>query len=265
MGFNSGQVEDPARGFSFLHDGPLDMRYDPSTGVTAADLLNYLDSPSLAAIFVEYSGESLRTCRHLANAICKRRSVKPFTSTVDFANLVNSILGGVKPYRKTPCTTIFQALRIAVNDEFAQLDSLMETLPEILEEGGVAVFLCFHSLEMKCIKRWMRMILGGGKRVNSVIGNKWNYMEGRDLNLVTKTKLNHMEGREINSITNTKLNHMERDLNSITDINNHSKQIKSIPSFTILTPKPILPSTEEISTNHRVRSTMLYAIQKNVP
>ena len=146
MGFNSGQVDNPERGFSFLHNGPLDMRYNQSTGVTAADLLNHLNSHSLVAIFVEYSGESLRTCQHLANAICKRRAIKPFVSTFDLANMVNSILGGTKSYRKAPCTTIFQALRIAVNDEFGQLDTLMETLPEILEEGGIAVFLCFHSL-----------------------------------------------------------------------------------------------------------------------
>lgn len=159
LGFNSGQVDDSSRGFSFLHDGPLDMRYDPSQGITAADLINHLDRNSLVSIFVEYSGESLRTCKHLANRICKRREQSPFESTQDFARYVNAVLGANRQAQKTPCTTIFQALRIAVNDEFKQLDLFMETLPDILMNQGIAVFLCFHSLEIKRIKKWLRFYL----------------------------------------------------------------------------------------------------------
>ena len=96
LGFNSGQIDDASRGFSCIRDGPLDMRYDPTTGVTASDLVNYLDPASLTAIFNEYSGESLRSCRHLANAICKRREKTPFHSTGDLASFTDSVLQGKK-------------------------------------------------------------------------------------------------------------------------------------------------------------------------
>ena len=154
------------RGFSFLHDGPLDMRYDQTQGITAADLVNHLDCNSLISIFVEYSGESLRTCRHIANGICKRRVNKPFQSTHDLAMVVNSLMPSNKQSKKTPCTTIFQALRIAVNDEFAHLDSFMKQLPSLLDSQGIAVFLCFHSLEIKHVKKGVKALYENSKETH---------------------------------------------------------------------------------------------------
>ena len=155
LGFNSVHVDEAERGFSFQRDGPLDMRYDPLEKVTAADLVNQLDSKSLAAIFVEYSGESYRTCKHIANVICQRREQRLFTRTLDLANCVNKALPK-KNSGKTPCTGIFQALRIAVNDEYSHLNHFMESLPDLLDSGGVGVFLCFQSLEIRIIKKWIR-------------------------------------------------------------------------------------------------------------
>ena len=166
LGFNSVHVDEGDRGFSFLLDGPLDMRYDQSSGITAADLINELDSPFLCAIFTQFSGESIRTCRHVANAIVSRRQSKgQFTSTKELAGFLNHLLMGGRPKKKnvstTPCTGLFQALRIAVNNEFQHLDSLMSDLPFILEKGGVFIALCFQSLEIRRLKTWVRWYLDG--------------------------------------------------------------------------------------------------------
>ena len=156
LGFNSVHVDEADRGFSFQMDGPLDMRYDPSQGITAADLVNQLDRDSLTAIFAEYSGETYRTCRHVASVICRRREKQQFTSTIDLATCVNKALEGGKRSRKTPCTGIFQALRISVNNEYDHLNKFMETLPAMMAPRGISVFLCFQSLEVQIVKRWVR-------------------------------------------------------------------------------------------------------------
>lgn len=159
LGFNSVHVDEAERGFSFLLEGPLDMRYDQSSGITASDLVNGLDAQSLTAIFAEYSGESLRTSRHISNAIVSHRQTKGrFTSTTEFASFLNHHLGNRRG-SKTPCTGLFQALRIAVNDEFKHVDSFMTCLPFVLEHGGVFVALCFQSLEVRRLKMWMRRYL----------------------------------------------------------------------------------------------------------
>ena len=161
LGFNSLHVDNAERGFSFQKDGPLDMRYDQTQGVTASALINSLDKGSLLSIFMAYSGESLRTCKRVTNAIVKRRQYHSFESTMDLASCMNKVLAQEKHSQKTPCTGLFQALRIAVNNEFDHFDAFMDTLPSILEHGGVAVFLCFHSLEVKRVKMWMRRYLDG--------------------------------------------------------------------------------------------------------
>ena len=157
LGFNSVHVDEAERGFSFQLDGPLDMRYDQSHGITAGDLINGLDAQSLTAVFSESSGESIRTCRRIAKAVVSRRHDKgPFTSTKELASFFNHLLGGRKESRTTPCTGLFQSLRICVNNEFQHLDQFMNTLPFILDHGGVFVALCFQSLEVKRLKTWMR-------------------------------------------------------------------------------------------------------------
>lgn len=164
LGFNSVHVDEAERGFSFQLDGPLDMRYDQSQGITASDLINGLDAQSLTAVFSEYSGESIRTCRRIAKAVVARRQDKGrFTSTKELASFFNHLLGGHKESRgghreprTTPCTGLFQSLRICVNNEFQHLDQFMSKLPFVLDHGGVFVALCFQSLEVKRLKTWMK-------------------------------------------------------------------------------------------------------------
>ena len=176
LGFNSVHVDEADRGFSFQKDGPLDMRYDPTQGITAADLVNQLDRDSLTAIFAEYSGETYRTCRHVASVICRRREKQKFTNTIDFAMCINKALESGKHSRKTPCTGIFQALRISVNNEYDHLNKFMETLPSIVAPGGISVFLCFQSLEVQILKRWVRQYFNNcGSDTPPVLLDLWSY------------------------------------------------------------------------------------------
>ena len=129
------------------------MRYDQTQGVTAADLINSLAKRSLVSIFVEYSGESLRTCKHVVNAIANRRQQRPFETTLDLADCMNRALSSGRHSAKTPCTGLFQALRIAVNSELDQLSQCLDTAFNCLNPGGRFVILTFHSLEDRMVKQ----------------------------------------------------------------------------------------------------------------
>jgi 16S rRNA (cytosine1402-N4)-methyltransferase len=148
LGFCSDQVADPLRGFSFQNDGPLDMRLNPNAGTTAADLVNTMSEAALADIFYEYGEE--RKSRWVAKRIVERRSTKPFTTTADLADLVRRTVprsGGTDP-----ATRVFQALRIAVNDELVALERLLAVLPKVIRAGGRAGIISFHSLEDRLVK-----------------------------------------------------------------------------------------------------------------
>jgi 16S rRNA (cytosine1402-N4)-methyltransferase len=142
-------MDDPARGFSFRADGPLDMRLDPTTGQTAADLVNTLSEGALADVFFEYGEE--RKSRRVARRIAERRAERPFETTADLADVVRRCVprsGGIDP-----ATRVFQALRIAVNDELGALDRLLAALPKLVRPGGRAGIVSFHSLEDRRVKR----------------------------------------------------------------------------------------------------------------
>lgn len=152
IGFSSDQLGDPARGLSFMADGPLDMRLDPTTGGTAADLVNSLPERELADLLFEF-GEERKSFR-VAKRIVERRRVKKFETTADLAAAVRSCLprsGGIDPATRT-----FQALRIAVNDELGALDRLLATLPMVVKAGGRAGIISFHSLEDRRVKQTFR-------------------------------------------------------------------------------------------------------------
>ncbi|MBX9628868.1 MAG: 16S rRNA (cytosine(1402)-N(4))-methyltransferase RsmH [Gemmataceae bacterium] len=152
LGFASDQVDDPARGLSFRQDGPLDMRLDPSVGQTAADLVNKLSEGALADIFFEYGEE--RHSRRVARRIAERRQTKPFETTADLADVVRRSVprsGGIDP-----ATRVFQALRVAVNDELGSLDRLLAALPAVVKPGGRAGVISFHSLEDRRVKQAFR-------------------------------------------------------------------------------------------------------------
>jgi 16S rRNA (cytosine1402-N4)-methyltransferase len=152
LGFASDQVEAVDRGLSFRQDGPLDMRLDPTTGTTAADLVNTLSERALADLIYEFGEE--RQSRRVARAIVERRKTKPFATTSDLADVVRSCVR--KSGAIDPATRAFQALRIAVNDELGALDRLLAALPRIVKPGGRVGIISFHSLEDRRVKHAFR-------------------------------------------------------------------------------------------------------------
>jgi len=152
LGFASDQVDQAARGFSFRDDGPLDMRLDPTIGQTAADMVNRMSEAGLADVFFEFGEE--RHSRRVARRIVERRTTRPFTTTADLADVVRRSVprsGAIDP-----ATRVFQALRIAVNDELGALDRLLAALPRIVRPGGKAGIISFHSLEDRRVKQAFR-------------------------------------------------------------------------------------------------------------
>lgn len=155
LGVSSHQLDTAERGFSFLRDAPLDMRMDSSRGETAADLLALTAEAELMRIFFEYGEE--RFSRRIARAIVKTREEEPLTRTLELANLVRDVVpGGRRPSRIHPATRVFQALRIAVNDELGQVRRGLETAIDLLKPGGRIVVISFHSLEDRIVKRFFR-------------------------------------------------------------------------------------------------------------
>jgi 16S rRNA (cytosine1402-N4)-methyltransferase len=159
VGICSDQLDDPSRGFSFSASGPLDMRMNPDQGETARDLLMRLNERDLADIFWQYGEE--RFSRRIARRIVETRRREPLDTTEQLAELVRSCVP--RPRRKhgqrapiDPATRVFQALRIAVNDELRALDRLLETLPRCLAPGGRAAVISFHSLEDRRVKQAFR-------------------------------------------------------------------------------------------------------------
>jgi 16S rRNA (cytosine1402-N4)-methyltransferase len=152
LGFASDQVDEPARGLSFRQEGPLDMRLNPTAGATAADLVNTLSEQALANLFWEYGEE--RYSRRVARRIVERRQTTPFATTTDLAEVVRRCVprsGGLDP-----ATRVFQALRIAVNDELGALDRLLAALPRLVLPGGRVGIISFHSLEDRRVKQAFR-------------------------------------------------------------------------------------------------------------
>ncbi len=153
LGFSSDQLAERARGLSFRDDGPLDMRLDPTTGATAADLVNRMSEAGLADVFWEFGEE--RHSRRVARRIVERREAKPFETTAELASAVRSCVprsGAIDP-----ATRVFQALRIAVNDELGALDRLLAALPKLVKPGGRAGIISFHSLEDRRVKQAFRV------------------------------------------------------------------------------------------------------------
>jgi 16S rRNA (cytosine1402-N4)-methyltransferase len=166
LGFASGQMEDPARGLSFMRDGPLDMRFDPEGAITAAELVGSLPEAELARIIAEYGEE--RGARRVARKLVEARRAGPIETTGQLAGLVRAALGrrqgggGIDPATKT-----FQALRIAVNDELGNLGALLAAVERgsadvsageggrasWLREGARVAVISFHSLEDRAVKR----------------------------------------------------------------------------------------------------------------
>ncbi len=153
LGVSSPQLDVAERGFSFQNDGPLDMRMDTRQAVTAATLLNTESAEEIAKIFWEYGDE--RESRRFARAILHDRELRPFTTTRQLAELIERLSprGGRKAH---PATRVFQALRIAVNDEIGSLNIGLEGALKILKPGGRLAVITFHSLEDRVVKLFGR-------------------------------------------------------------------------------------------------------------
>ncbi|HEY2290699.1 MAG TPA: 16S rRNA (cytosine(1402)-N(4))-methyltransferase RsmH [Thermoanaerobaculia bacterium] len=160
LGVSSLQLETPGRGFSFRFDGPLDMRMGLSE-TTAADLVNQASEGELATIFRDYGEE--RHARRIARAIARARMEKPIRTTGELKALVDAAKGAraLREERIDPATRVFQALRIAVNQELAGLERCIEETVELLETGGRLVVISYHSLEDRIVKSTLRDLARG--------------------------------------------------------------------------------------------------------
>jgi 16S rRNA (cytosine1402-N4)-methyltransferase len=160
LGVSSPQLDDPGRGFSFLNDGPLDMRMNRARGESAAEWLAGADEGDIATVLREYGEE--RFARRIARAIVARRQVTPITGTRDLADLVAQACP-VKENFKHPATRTFQAIRIFVNRELDDLQLCLRDSLDVLARGARLVVISFHSLEDRIVKRFMRDTARGPK------------------------------------------------------------------------------------------------------
>ncbi len=157
LGVSSFQIDDAGRGFSFMRDGPLDMRME-RRGPSAADAVNQLTEAELADIF-HFLGEE-PAARRVARALVSRRRSKPFDATLDLAQAVESAVGGRAGKRLHPATRVFQALRMFVNDEVGELARALLAAERVLKAGGRLVVVTFHSIEDRLVKNFLRMRSG---------------------------------------------------------------------------------------------------------
>lgn len=163
LGVSSMQLDQAERGFSFMRDGPLDMRMSQS-GPSAADLVNTSDEGVLADILYHYGEE--RASRRIAHAIVAARAVEPIQSTAKLAEIVSKCLPRPKPGQSHPATRSFQAIRIAVNTEFQELAEGLNAAERALKPGGLLAVVTFHSLEDRIVKRFFQLASGQESNAN---------------------------------------------------------------------------------------------------
>ena len=152
LGVSSRQLDSAARGFSFMREGPLDMRMGPSSPRTAADIVNQWPEAGIVRILFEYGEES--KARRIAGAIIRQRAEKPFVTTLDLANCIEKAIG--RQGRTHPATKTFQAIRMAVNEELESLATALAAAPAVLKPGGRLLIITFHSLEDRMVKRFLK-------------------------------------------------------------------------------------------------------------
>jgi 16S rRNA (cytosine1402-N4)-methyltransferase len=153
LGVSSMQIDRPERGFSYAVDAPLDMRMDPSGAVTAQDVVNEWDERELALIFRRYGEE--RFARQIAQAIVRRRAERPFERTADLVETIKAAIPAPRRFGDGhPAKRVFQALRIAVNDELDALERALPAAVGMLRPGGRIAVISFHSLEDRIVKRF---------------------------------------------------------------------------------------------------------------
>jgi 16S rRNA (cytosine1402-N4)-methyltransferase len=164
LGISSTQLDDSDRGFSFQSLGPLDMRMDQSTGISAEQWINTASKKEIEDVFWVLGEE--RASRRVAKVICERRIKQPFTSTKELAEIVLTCIP--RRGKKHPATNIFRAIRMQVNEEMEELYSLLESSGSLLREGGRLAIISFHSIEDRVVKRFIQ----GKDRISSSVNFK---------------------------------------------------------------------------------------------
>lgn len=153
IGVSSPQLDDPLRGFSFMRDGPLDMRMDPTRGLSAAQWLQEAEADDIAWVLKNYGEE--RFARRIASAIVEHNRTQPMTRTKELADVVSAATP-VRDKHKHPATRTFQAIRIYINSELDEIERALEGALDVLAEGGRLSVISFHSLEDRIVKRFIR-------------------------------------------------------------------------------------------------------------
>jgi 16S rRNA (cytosine1402-N4)-methyltransferase len=153
LGVSSPQLDDASRGFSFMKAGPLDMRMDDTSGQSAADWINEAEEGEIARVLKEYGEE--RFARRIAKAIVGVRSESEITDTLQLAEIISAAIPRHEKH-KHPATRSFQAIRIHVNRELEELESVLQVAVGLLQQGGRLVVISFHSLEDRLVKRFMK-------------------------------------------------------------------------------------------------------------
>lgn len=158
LGVSSPQLDDAGRGFSFMKDGPLDMRMDTSKGISASDWLNEAEEQEIAQVIKEYGEEKFG--KRIAHAIVNTRKTSPLTGTLQLAKLIDEAVP-VKDKFKHPATRAFQGIRIFINDELGEIERGLAAALEVLAPQGRMAVISFHSLEDRFVKRFMRDLSRG--------------------------------------------------------------------------------------------------------
>ena len=174
LGVSSPQLDEAGRGFSFLREGPLDMRMDRSSGLSAADIVNFESAERLEEIFREWGEEP--QARRIAKAIVKEREKSKFETTVEFADFVERVVGRRGAHH--PATRVFQALRMEVNDEMGELERALEGGLELLKSGGRFAVITFESLTDRIVKRFFARHVGRMVSLQQG-GERWDGEEPR--------------------------------------------------------------------------------------
>lgn len=155
LGVSSPQLDEAGRGFSFLRDGPLDMRLDNEQGQTAAEWLAEVDEATLTRTLYKFGDEKL--AKRIARAVVSRREITPISTTGELARIVqDAVPAKLRSRKRHPATKTFQAIRIEINDELGQLKAVLEQSLRVLKKGGRLCVISFHSLEDRIVKRFMR-------------------------------------------------------------------------------------------------------------
>ena len=193
LGVSSPQLDEAGRGFSFLREGPLDMRMDRSCGLSAADIVNGESAERLEEIFRTLGEEP--QARRIAKAVAKERAEKPFETTVELAELIEKVVG--RRNGRHPATRVFQALRMEVNDEIGELGRALEGGLDLLRSGGRFAVITFESLTDRIVKRFFARHIGRMVSLQQG-GERWEGEEPRMKAVTGKVVVASKEEEDLN-------------------------------------------------------------------